>query len=91
MQARGFRPRVAVLDLGMPVHDGYEIARRLKASSAASASALVALSGFGREEDVEHCRRAGFARHMTKPVDPRALHEALTGLLAEQPAAASPS
>jgi signal transduction histidine kinase/ActR/RegA family two-component response regulator len=60
-------PRIALLDLGLPVMDGYELAGRLRASEAAIG--LVAVTGYGQEMDRRASARAGFAEHLVKPVD----------------------
>jgi len=66
-----FSPDLAVLDLGLPEMDGYELATRLR--GAVPQTRLVALSGYGQESDREKSRDAGFARHLVKPVDIRRL------------------
>ena len=64
-----FRPDVVLLDIGLPDIDGYEVARRARAQCGAHCPTLVALSGWGQEEDKEHAREAGIDVHLTKPVD----------------------
>ncbi len=71
--AEEFRPQLALLDIGMPRLDGYETARRLRERPWAGSLLLFALTGWGQEEDRERARRAGFDRHLVKPVDPEAL------------------
>jgi signal transduction histidine kinase/ActR/RegA family two-component response regulator len=61
------RPALAVLDIGLPVMDGYELARRLKVRH--PKITLVALTGYGQVEDVRKARAAGFDEHLVKPVD----------------------
>ena len=72
-----FKPDVALLDIGLPVMDGYELARRLRLAAARDPSApplrLIALSGYGEQSDRERSRKAGFFRHLVKPVDLEAL------------------
>ncbi len=68
-------PDVVLLDIGLPGIDGYEVARRLRAAS--TPSALVALTGYGQEEDRARARAAGFDRHLTKPVEPTVLARVL--------------
>jgi CheY-like chemotaxis protein len=67
--AAEFRPDVVLLDLGLPGMDGYEVARRLRATLGSSPPRLVALTGFGGEDDRRQTHAAGFAHHVTKPVD----------------------
>jgi DNA-binding response OmpR family regulator len=64
-----FRPDVAVLDIGLPVMDGYTLAKRLKESAAHAGLRVVALSGYGQDEDVRRARSAGFDEYLVKPVD----------------------
>jgi CheY-like chemotaxis protein len=66
--AATFKPEIAFLDIGLPVMDGYELARRLRAQSPA-ALALVALTGYGLESDRDQARAAGFQHHLVKPID----------------------
>jgi PAS domain S-box-containing protein len=72
-----FRPHVAILDLGMPDIDGYELAQRIRRRPWGSGVLLVALSGWGQEEDKVRSREAGFDHHLTKPVSPEALEDLL--------------
>jgi signal transduction histidine kinase len=65
----GFRPQVAILDIGLPVMDGYQLARELRARLGASAPVLIGLTGYGRDEDKIRSQEAGFAAHVLKPVD----------------------
>ena len=62
-----FHPDVAIIDIGLPDIDGYEVARTLRAREDSSCY-LIALTGYGQEEDKEAALRAGFDRHLTKPV-----------------------
>jgi CheY-like chemotaxis protein len=66
--ASQFRPEIALLDLGLPVMDGYELAQRLAASGAGDLE-MVAVTGYGQEADRERTRAAGFAQHLVKPID----------------------
>lgn len=70
---------VAVVDIGLPGLDGYEVARRVRASGAADGVLLVALSGYGRPEDRAKSADAGFDRHLVKPVEPSVLFALLEG------------
>jgi signal transduction histidine kinase len=69
----GWMPEVAVLDLGLPVMDGYELARRLTERCAGGAR-LVAVTGYGQEQDRHRSAEAGFDAHFVKPIDLEALH-----------------
>ncbi|GAB2503797.1 ATP-binding protein [Lysobacter humi (ex Lee et al. 2017)] len=69
----GFEPDIAFLDIGLPGMSGYELAARLRARPGGAGMRLVALTGWGREEDRDRARDAGFDHHLTKPVDPQAL------------------
>ncbi|MBP7147575.1 MAG: response regulator [Acidobacteria bacterium] len=73
--AHSVRPRVVVLDIGLPRLDGYQVAARLRAEL--PEIRLVALSGYGQERDRERSRQAGFDEHLLKPVQ----HEVLLGVL----------
>ena len=73
-----YRPAVVLLDLGMPGIDGWEVARRIRQRPELSAIKLVALTGWGQEEDLLRSRAAGFDAHLVKPVEATAL-EALLG------------
>jgi two-component system, sensor histidine kinase len=64
-----WRPDVAVLDIGLPGLDGYEVARRLRAALGGRL-VLIALTGYGSPEDKQRAFDAGFDRHLTKPADP---------------------
>jgi PAS domain S-box-containing protein len=63
------RPDIAFLDIGMPVMDGYALAREIRALPAFKSMQLVALTGWGQESDRRRSREAGFDHHLTKPVD----------------------
>jgi two-component system CheB/CheR fusion protein len=71
-----FDPQVAFVDLGLPGIDGFEVARRVRADGSRRAT-LVALSGYGRDEDKRRAAAAGFDEHMTKPVDHGRVQELL--------------
>ncbi|HUG76084.1 MAG TPA: response regulator [Burkholderiales bacterium] len=71
-----FRPRVAVLDIGMPGTNGYDVARALRRQQGSNVT-LVALTGWGQESDRRRASDAGFDYHLTKPVDPNALNNLL--------------
>ena len=78
--AQSYRPRVAFCDIGMPGVNGHEVAARLRADGAHATAALVAVTGWGTDEDRRKSREAGFDFHLTKPVDPRAIESVLERL-----------
>ncbi|MDI3284384.1 PAS domain S-box protein [Polyangium sp. 15x6] len=67
--AAAFQPELVLLDIGLPGLDGYEVARRLRAQRETRTAVLVAITGYGLEEDRRRARKAGFDHHLTKPVD----------------------
>lgn len=76
--AREFIPHIALLDIGLPGMTGYELARRMRAEAGMEQSLLVALTGYGEEEDRQRAREAGFDIHLVKPVTFDALQQALS-------------
>jgi signal transduction histidine kinase len=72
-----FVPHAAVLDIGLPVMDGYELALRLRERWPAAQLRLIAVTGYGQDADRERSRAAGFDEHLVKPVDLAALERAL--------------
>jgi PAS domain S-box-containing protein len=83
--ASTFHPDAALLDIGLPVMDGYELARQLARHPALSGIRLVAVTGYGQRQDREQSAAAGFHAHLVKPLDATQLQEVLAGL---QPLAA---
>jgi CheY-like chemotaxis protein len=75
--AAAYRPDVVLLDIGLPGMDGLEVCRRLRIQSKANQPLVVAMTGYGQEEDRRHTEKAGFDAHMVKPVDLEALQELL--------------
>jgi CheY-like chemotaxis protein len=69
LAAEGFDPEVAFVDIGLPVMDGYELARRLREAKAGGRLFLVAITGYGQDSDRARSRAAGFDLHLVKPVD----------------------
>ena len=67
--AAAFRPAVALLDIGLPVMDGYELATHLRDIPGLNGMKLIALTGYGQESDRQKSREAGFHHHLVKPVD----------------------
>jgi CheY-like chemotaxis protein len=76
--AQTFRPDVAVLDIGMPELNGYEVAKELRREPWGSRMCLIALTGWGQDDDRQRAKDAGFDRHLTKPVDTDALEKLLS-------------
>jgi CheY-like chemotaxis protein len=74
------RPRIVLLDIGMPGMDGYEVARRLRASRYEPRPSIVALTGWGQDEDKRRVREAGFDHHLVKPADLAALRTLIASL-----------
>jgi CheY-like chemotaxis protein len=72
-----FQPEVALLDIGMPGLNGYEVALRMRRSPSGAPLKLIAITGWGQESDKERAFAAGFDHHLTKPVDPQRLAELL--------------
>lgn len=83
--AEAFRPDVILLDIGMPKLNGYDAARRLRQEAWGKGIALVALTGWGQEEDRRRSQDAGFNFHLVKPVEPAALERLLAELQAPAP------
>ena len=71
------KPDVALLDIGLPVMDGYELARRMQAQQ--PGIDLFAITGYGQDSDLKRSREAGFRQHLTKPVDLETLARLLLG------------
>jgi signal transduction histidine kinase/ActR/RegA family two-component response regulator len=84
-RALELKPHVALVDIGLPGIDGWEVARRIRAVD--SAIRLVALTGYGRDEDRIRSNAAGFAAHLVKPIVIDRLKEVIDGLVARAPAA----
>jgi len=81
------QPDVALVDIGLPKIDGYEVARRIRAGKSSSEMRLIALTGYGQPADIEAALQAGFDHHLVKPVNPDDLDRLLAGdgHLAKQP------
>ena len=75
--AASFHPEVALLDIGLPGMNGYDLAQALRACPEHRELVLVALTGYGKEEDRQRSFEAGFNRHLVKPVDPAAIAKLL--------------
>jgi CheY-like chemotaxis protein len=79
-----YRPSVVFLDIGLPVMDGYEVARKLRALDHGYRPLLVAISGYGQPSDRQRALEAGFDQHLVKPVSV----EITLALAASEPASA---
>jgi CheY-like chemotaxis protein/nitrogen-specific signal transduction histidine kinase len=79
-KAAGYRPDAILLDIGMPKMNGYEVCRTIRETSGGGEPLIVALSGYGTEEDRRKSEAAGFDAHLVKPVDLGALEQVLARL-----------
>ena len=78
--AATYRPDLVLLDIGLPGMDGFAVARHLRSQPELAGVVLVALTGYGSDEDRRQAQAAGFNYHMVKPLDLDALQELLTAL-----------
>ncbi len=78
--AEQFRPDVILLDIGMPKLNGYEACRRIREQSWGAKTIIIALTGWGQDEDKRRSQEAGFDHHLVKPVDVSALEKLIAGL-----------
>jgi len=76
-EVRAFRPEIVFLDIGLPGMSGYDVARQIRSDSTLVGSVLVALTGWGSEDDKRRTKEAGFDFHLTKPVETAALDDVL--------------
>jgi CheY-like chemotaxis protein len=76
--AADFRPQVALLDIGMPGMNGYDLARQIRAAAWGRDILLVAVTGWGQDEDRRQAEAAGFDLHRVKPIDLDSLEDLLT-------------
>ncbi|HWE35285.1 MAG TPA: ATP-binding protein [Isosphaeraceae bacterium] len=76
--ARARRPDVVLLDIGLPVMDGYEVARHLRAEPDLAGVRIIAVSGYGQDEDRRRSKEAGMDHHLTKPVDIKSIMELIS-------------
>jgi signal transduction histidine kinase/ActR/RegA family two-component response regulator len=74
---RSLKPDVAIVDIGLPTIDGYDVARQIRSEPAGRDVMLIALTGYGFPEDRERSRQAGFDRHLVKPATPEDLRREL--------------
>lgn len=82
--AAAFRPDIALLDMGLPRQNGCEVARQIRQQPWGQSMVLVALTGWGQEEDRRKSSEAGFDAHLVKPVDPATLTRLLAELVSEK-------
>lgn len=82
-RASAFGPEVILLDLGMPGLNGFEMARRIRQQPWGATLALIALTGWGQEQDRRRTKEAGFDAHLTKPVSASELLKALEAVMAD--------
>jgi len=75
--AAAFRPDVILMDIGMPRLDGYDACRRIREQPWGQDIVLIALTGWGQDEDMRKSRDAGFNHHLVKPVEPAMLEKLL--------------
>lgn len=78
--AEAFRPELILLDIGMPRLNGYDACRRIREQSWGKDVVMIALTGWGQDEDKRQSREAGFDHHLVKPVEPEALEKLLAAL-----------
>jgi len=78
--AEEFRPQVVLLDIGLPKLNGYEVAQRIRGQEWGAAMFLVAITGWGQDEDRRRSEDVGMNLHMVKPVEPDALDRVLAEL-----------
>jgi signal transduction histidine kinase/CheY-like chemotaxis protein len=76
--AQTFEPQVALLDIGLPVVDGYEVARRMRQMDQTKDTVLVAITGYGQASDRRLSTEAGFAYHLVKPLNHKRLRQVLS-------------
>jgi CheY-like chemotaxis protein len=82
--AASFRPEVGLVDIGLPVMDGYELAERFRESAdGPNGMRLVAVTGYGQDADRQRSAEAGFARHLVKPIDLGELQKAIEHAIAD--------
>ena len=76
-----YRPQLALLDIGLPGEDGYALASRMRADPRAAGAKLIALSGYGRDEERSEATGAQFDDHLIKPVGAEQLLEAVQKMI----------
>jgi CheY-like chemotaxis protein len=73
-----FAPQAVILDIGLPLLNGYEVARRIRHDYQDAGIVLIAVTGWGQQQDKQTAVAAGFDHHFTKPVDPGELQRVLS-------------
>jgi signal transduction histidine kinase/ActR/RegA family two-component response regulator len=79
-----FRPKIAILDIGLPGMNGYDLAARLRSLDEPFTGRVIALTGYGQAKDIQRAMDAGFDAHLTKPVEPESLLQLLSKFATEQ-------
>lgn len=74
---RAHPPGVVLLDIGLPGMDGYQLAKKLRVERGCAEAVLIAMTGYGQDEDRRRAEEAGFDHHLVKPVDPDMLQQLL--------------
>jgi CheY-like chemotaxis protein len=87
--AKNFRPEIVLLDIGLPNMNGYDVARRLRAQAIGQQLTLIALSGWGQDDDKKRALTSGFNLHLTKPIKAAELKKLLATLPLSKPTSAS--
>jgi CheY-like chemotaxis protein len=77
--AADFHPEIVLLDLGLPIMDGFQVVQALRLTEEGKKLRLIALSGYGQDEDQRRSREAGFDLHLVKPVEFSELRKAMAG------------
>ena len=80
--AARFEPEVVLLDIGLPGMNGYDVAKQLRQMKLARAQCLIAMTGYGSEEDRQRTEEAGFDHHIVKPIEPAELNKLLARSIA---------
>jgi len=82
--ALSYRPDVVLLDLGLPIVSGIDVARKLRRHREIAQTRIVAMTGWGQEQDRRRTQEAGFDHHLTKPVNPEELEMLLAAFATDQ-------
>ncbi len=85
-----YQPHIVLLDIGMPVMDGYQVARHLRQQPQTKNVWLIATTGYGQDSDRQRSQEAGFDHHLVKPIDPQKLQDLLATLAKQPRSAATP-